>query len=83
MSQSRLSPSSVVSLSFLGVSAVPCVFGLQLLASGAGRFARLAHARRVLLASGWLCWSPQFVGAFVAVLPSLAFQVSGLGHRVS
>jgi hypothetical protein len=65
------------------VSAVPCAFGLQLLAAGPRRFARLAHARHVLLSSGWLCWAPQFMGAFCAVQPSLAFQVSGLGHQVA
>lgn len=48
MSQSLLS-----SLSFLGVSAFPCAQGFALVASGSGRVARLALARRVFLASGY------------------------------
>ena len=79
----QLSPSALSALVSLGLSAVPCAFGLQLLASGSGRFGRLAAARRVLLSCGWVCWVPQFMGAFVARRPSLASQCAGLGHRVS
>jgi hypothetical protein len=78
----QLSPSALSSLSSLGVSAVSCAFGLQLLASGAGRFARLAMARRVLLSCGWSCWCPQFMLAFCAILLPVSIQCSGLGHRV-
>jgi len=51
MSQSLLS-----SLSFLGVSVFPCWggSGFALVASGSSRIARLALARRVLLASGFV-----------------------------
>ncbi len=85
MSQSLLS-----SLSFLGVSVGA---GGVLLASGSGRVARLAQARRVLLASGWLvrvgpAWRFGAAGGavglrqpvVVAVLPSLVSQVSSLAH---
>jgi len=83
MSQSLLS-----SLSFLGVSAVASGQGFVLLASGAGRLARLAQARRVLLASGWVvrvgsawrfgCGSVLGLCAPVAVAvhPSLSAQLS-------
>jgi len=79
----QLSPSARSSLAILGVQAVPCAFGLQLLASGPGRFGRLAAARRVLLSCGWSCWCPQFMGAFCACLLPVAVQCAGLGHRVS
>ena len=70
MSHKSLSPSALSALSALGVRVVWCAFGWQLLASGAGRFARLAAARRILLSCGWLCWCPsaagESFGAFVA-----------------
>lgn len=73
MSQS-LSPSASYALSILGIRAVSCAFGLQLLASGAGRFARLAAARRFLLSCGFICFAPAhscgLFGAFCARIPS-------------
>jgi hypothetical protein len=54
-----MSKSVVSSLSFLGVQAVPFAQGFALVASGQGRIARLAHARRVLLSSGWVVSASQ------------------------